>query len=324
MMRHRWSTLFAATLLAAPGVGQDAASTLSRLTERSTGIVQARVLQVRIEGEQRMALFKVQSTFKGQRTGLFELSEPRGHACGRALLGVVTGASYVLFLDSDTGTPRLTIASSRAVLPLGPQLLGHVRALARAGSSAAHTELLSHVLTSPHPRIRRDAAAALGIRRGLESSSTRLRTRVARALSISLDADTHVTAHLLRAALRLKLRSATPRLVHAYLTAKDPALTPVLRSTIAALDSTAAVRMLEQGLPARRDARTRAIELLAACPGLDAETCLAHLVRGVDRGVATEAQQALTSRRNGARPTFRAIRPHADQHERHIRTRTNR
>ncbi len=143
MIRNTLQGLFTITLIAVPAAGQNAASTLVRLTERSHAIVQARALQVRTESGQKRVLFKVQQAWKGERTGTFEIAEPSGPACGRALHGVITGASYLVFLTSGHGEiGRLTVASSRSVIDLKPDELAHECALVKARAAPARATLL--------------------------------------------------------------------------------------------------------------------------------------------------------------------------------------
>ena len=309
------TTLSLLALLTAALPAQDAASTLVRLAERSTDVVKARVLNVRTVGARRLATFKVQESLHGRLAGRIEIDEPAGHACGRALLGVVTGATYVLFMDSSSAKPRLTISSSRSVLSLNSEVLGHLKALLRAKDAKARTELLSHVLNSRHPRIRRDAAHALAVRPGLETASIAFRSRVEESLGRALQTDTRAVVPLLRAAQRLRLRSAAPALVSAYLENETPVLAPMLRNTIVALDRVAAVATIERSMPSDPVGRTRALALLANC-GSHADDCLKRIAVGRDRSAAIQAERILAERET-AGPRFRGIRPH-------VRTRSNR
>ena len=308
------AALILSTLVSTPAVAQDAASTLVRLTERSQSIVQAKVLRVETAGTAKRVLFRVQRTLRGTQVGSFLLAEPAGRACGRALHGVITSGSYLIFLaESSNGgrpaTARLTIASSRAVIHVDPDTLAHVGALVGARSARERSTLLTIALTSRNQRIRRDAALALPIRAGLETASVADHDRVVAALQNALLADDHVALGLIRTATRLRLRAATPMLLRTYLSGKASSLTQVMREAIVDLDGAFAVQQIERSFPSDTKTQARAIELLERCPGPAPRAALVRLSGSPQQAVAVLAEQSLDRRDAQTTHLFRNIRP---------------
>ena len=194
--------------LAAQVSAQTEASTLARLTRQSDAIAQLRVLQSTTTGGQRQVVFLTRRLYKGQLPATFVLTEPAGQSCGRALRQVATGQSFLGFLRADGEGHRLTVMSSRSLVVLTPGLAAHVRDLLRSGQGnnpGEQVAVLAAALSSPVPRIRRDAALTLALLPRLADASEADRRHILRALPGFVDQQDPAAVGLLRVAVRLRL-----------------------------------------------------------------------------------------------------------------------
>lgn len=302
---RRWLHL----ALAVPGlltlaVAQEARSTLATLCDDAAVVAQVKVLASRIVGGQQLVTCKPTMLLKGELEGSFTLAEPDVRSCGRALHGVLPGASYLAFLRHNSEGFALAVGSSRALEVVDPLLLAHLRTLL-TGGPARRLGVLVDALESEHLRVRQDAATALLRVRGL--ADPRARRKITAALAKSLDAEPRVAFDLIRVATRAAMRDAVDVLLPHYLGGRSPTLAPISRQAIAQLDPRRAVAFLERTMPPSKLGRTRAIALLDACGGSDAARCLSRLAAGPDRALATMAASVLTADTRQPRRRFRSI-----------------
>jgi hypothetical protein len=234
-------------------VAQDAASTLGVLLGRAEATVHARFLGATFEETHRSARFTTVQTVAGDPTAQhFTLTEPDGRACGRALTGLVPGATYVAFLatDPEDDHPRLVSTGSRALALATPGLLTHVRALASA-PSGDWTAILAGALSNIDPRVRTDAALDLARRADLETAPTVIGTSILHALTQGLQDESAPHSALIQAALRSRPAGSSAVLVQQFVDARMPWLDRCL------------------------------LDALARCPAQEVAACLpAHSLRG--------------------------------------------
>jgi hypothetical protein len=282
-----------ATIAATGLAGQDLGSTLVRLSERSDAVVRARVLSSRVVGSEQRVVFKVRRTLKGTTPDLFTLTQAAGRSCGHALHGAIVGSGYLVFLSGDADRLRLTVGSSRAVVRIESDILGHVRALLAARGAVERLSVLTANLRSRNERVRRDAALALPIRRRLEDASNTDRARILAALGAMLGRDDRAALGLVQAVSRLRLRAAVPVLWNAYMTGASVALRRVFLEVLPVLDAAYVVDQIERRSPRDMKAQMRAITMLSHCPGRQAADCLRRMASSRIRAVATLAHEAL-------------------------------
>jgi hypothetical protein len=319
MMRFNLRLPFAcmsAILASGTLAAQDQGSTLIRLSERSTAIVQARALSTRVVGTQQRVDFKVQRALKGRLSGSFTLTETAGRACGHALHGTLVGSSYLVFLDESAGKVRLTVGSSRAMVRVDPDILGHVRALLNARSTLERLSLLTANLRSRNDRVRRDAAIALPIRKGLELATQADRDRIIQALQSTLGQDDRAALGLIQTVSRLRLRSAVPTLLQDYMADRNSSLRRIYLQVIPELDAAYAVDQIERGMPRGVKGQTRTIAMLSRCPGHHATDCLKRFARSRNQAVSSLATEAISAQATAGREAivvpahkFRSINP---------------
>ncbi|MGA1522862.1 MAG: hypothetical protein ACO4CZ_02720 [Planctomycetota bacterium] len=220
----RWSPVALATALLAPASAQDAASTRGGLLQRADATAQVRFVGSTYEGELRAARFVTLRTIRGSApSDPFTLTEPDGRACGRALAGLIPGASYVVFLDirGDHHDPCLASSSSRALPLATPGLLQHVLELADTPETA-WTETFAAALDSIDPRVRADAALDLARRPDLESATTNATARILDALARGLQEEEAPHTALIQATLRTRAPGSAAMLVRHYVVARSP------------------------------------------------------------------------------------------------------
>lgn len=300
--------------LSAVAAAQDTRSTLARLMKDSTCVAQARVLNVRVDGSVRRVTFKTRQSIKGNAPSVFALTEPHRRSCGSALYGTLVGTSYIAFLTGEGQSLRLAVGSARALIPLGPATLAHIRSLATFKTSAQRLALAVEGLSSTSARIRRDAAASLARAKELDSLPHALRWQCLQKLGQAIGHEDCVALDLLQVARRLRLKSAVDILVPQYLARRSGRLEAVLLETISKLDPDRAVRSLEAAMPSDVRGIQRGIVLLGHCQGQAAHRCLERLTEHGNHAVATMAREVHreTSVDPDARvitrnPTFRSI-----------------
>ena len=96
---------------------QNGASTLAALLARADVVVQARTSGIP-SGNAAVHRFRFHTELDllGQAPAQFDLSEPAGHSCGRALAGLAQG-SYLLFLARTGSGLRLVVSGARSKVP---------------------------------------------------------------------------------------------------------------------------------------------------------------------------------------------------------------
>ena len=165
------------------------------------------------------------------------------------------GSGYLLFLRFEEGSPRLLKQTARAVVPLRPDLEGHVRSL--LDPSRDRIEVLRDALESANPRIRTDAALQLSVSPGLEARRARIQTAVRAAIRRELVEDQpfdHAAQSRLRAMARTSQRIgdrvALDQIRAACESADRPRRAKALRSALQQLTNSA-VRAATNGAPPR-------------------------------------------------------------------------
>jgi hypothetical protein len=296
MTRRRHHTpvhAFAAFLLMVSAAAQDDATTLHDLADRADWIA---VVEVRgpasDDGRDHAVGLRALRSLRGEGPASFELREPCGHTCGRALHGLEAGTRLLAFLRRNEGGVRLATSSARGLPLAEPQLVAHVEALLRAGE-AERIELLTAALASADARVRRDAAAVLPHLRGLERANAGQRARIAAALGGALASADPGCVGLARTAQRLRLVEAIDPLLGAYLGDGQPGLAPLLLDVLPRIDPARTAEHLAANLPSARGPRLRAAELLARLDTPAARTPLLQLARGDERDVAIRAAAGL-------------------------------
>ena len=287
----RFSILF--SILGSLGLSQDQASTLARLTDRSDAVALVRVVSIRDQDSlHHRVLFATQALLKGALPPSFEIIEPAGRGCGRALAGLPLGVELVAFLVRQPGGLRLAVSSARSLAVGSPRLVTHVQDLVRTGVRGRVT-LLAGALSSGDERVRRDAALTLPTLARLEEADDRARAQILAALPGLLDQRDRAAAELVMAVVRLGLHAALDGLVTRYLDGRDPELLPVYREAIAQLGMEAAARRVAENLPVDPAGQKRAVELLSDLPVPESRQALMGLLSGSTRPVARRAVEAL-------------------------------
>lgn len=274
---------------------QDQASTLSRLVDRSEVIAEVSVVAVTDpDALHHRVVFATGRRLKGEAPAVFPLTESAGNGCGQALHGMVPGMSMVAFLVWDGGGMRLTNPGSRCLPTATPVLVDHVRTLVGT-KDRERVELLCAALSSPDPRVRRDAALTLPILAGLERADEAARADVLSALPIFLDRRDAAAAELLVAVARLRLQGAADVLVPRYLEGRDAGLAALMREAIAPLGD-AAVRAVTASVPADSAGQERAVDLLSGVMTAEAGQALIGMLAGSGRAVRVRIASALLAR----------------------------
>ena len=292
---YRWFALLPILAIQLPA--QDQATTLARLTHRSHVIAQVRAVAVTDpDSLHHRVLFATEVEIAGQAPESFQITEPAGRGCGRALHGIEPGTGLVAFLVWDGGGLHLSVSSARSLAAATPELVEHVRALAGAGDDAVLARELASALSSSNPRVRLDAALALPTLAGLDRLDPEGRARILAALPGLLDRRDAGGAELLVAVLRLGLKEALETLVPRYLQGRDPELAPLVRNAIVQLGTAATARRIARHLPVDPAGRERAVELLHELPAPEARRALMELLTDPTRRVAVRAAAALLAR----------------------------
>ena len=295
-------TLAATTLSLAPTLtGQAGATSLTRLVQRADVIVQARTNGVP-SGNAAVHVFRFQAerSLKGLTDPTFQLSEPAGRCCGRALAGLAPG-SYVLFLNRDGGEYHLSVSGSRSVVAADPTLTQHIVQLLSAADPRGRISIVAAALKSTNRRVREDAALSLPFLPELETANQTDQARIAEAISQDLKgAGTQVG--LLVAAERLALTSALDDVLPTYLENLHPRLAPLLLRAIPRIDGVDAARRITAIMPADPRGRLRAATLLRDLPALEARTPLLELLTTATDSAAAHAGEALIHQ--GADPAW--------------------
>ncbi len=329
-LRHLLGSMLAVGVTAGLAAQQQA-STVFALQQRAPIVVAATALEATDPSPEWHRLsFRSDEVLRGAPGAMFELREPAGRCCGRALFTLVPGATYLLFLErGDHGLAML--AGDRGAIALTPPLFAHVRALLANGTDpAASARVLAAALDHPEPRVRDDAAMALATLTGLRRDPI-VHARVLAALTAQLPMPTTRLPSLAIAAARTDPVDAAATLVPIYLDAASPDAVRTLLPVLLQLPATSLGNAIAGNGPTTEPALVRALELLARTPApanlplLDrllttantprvalaaAEALLAH-GRSVAtlRGQVPPAVLDLAERRHGIAPPFRAVRP---------------
>lgn len=297
-MLHRHAIL---VMLAAPLPAQDQASTLARLTDSAAAVAVVRVLAATDpDSLHHRVLFATEALLKGELPLRFEITEPAGRGCGRALHGLVQGTGLVAFLSWDSGRVRLSVSSARSLAPASAELVEHVRDLVQMGNRGRRAGLLAEALSATNVRVRRDAALSLAILPDLDRADRGARARILAALPELLRRGDPATGPLTMAVVRLGLEDGRDILLSAYLEGRQPGLGPLLKKALVELGAARTVQRVMARLPDDPQGRERAVVLLEAA-----------LKAGVPRrdlmDLAGEELLDRAARRLAVPPRFRSI-----------------
>lgn len=287
--RHAILLLFAAPLMA-----QDQASTLARLTDSSPAVAVVRVLRATDpDSLHHRVLFATEDRLKGQLPLRFEITEPAGRGCGRALHGLVQGTWLVAFVRWDSGQVRLSVSSARSLAPAAAELVDHVRGLVRIGAGAGRAGLLAEALSSSNRRVRQDAALSLPILPDLQRADRGARARMTAALPEFLQRGDPAFGSLVMAVVRLGLEDGRDILLSAYLEDRQPGLAPLLRKALLDMGAAETAQRVMAQLPDDPPGRERAVVLLEAADLSTTRQALRGLVSDPAERVAVRAATAL-------------------------------
>lgn len=277
-------------------VGQDEATTLSRLIDGSDAVVVARVHRITGNDPLRTGRqFVREEVLRGDAPSAFVLDEPAAAGCGRALRGLLPGQRVILFLSRRAGGDLMLRTSGARAVPLASQgLRGHVRALIGTTDAVGRARIAVASLDHPVDRVRRDAALDLPYLPALGAAAPSLTSRIARAI----DRRDPTLPSLVLAAARLDDRTAISALLPAYLDAESaPAqvdLTGFLRRSLLQFDHGAVARHVAGRAVSRSTAQHRAVALLGELDTAEAQPVLSALLRTTTtRSVAIAAARAL-------------------------------
>ncbi|MCA8942118.1 MAG: hypothetical protein KDB80_06110 [Planctomycetes bacterium] len=318
-------------LVAATASAQQGASTLASLCTRADAVLRVRVLasDPHDPATVRTVLQRLE-TLKGDAgERVFELTEPGGRACGRALQGLLPGAGYVVFLRNDSTRGRVLVGGgSRAVVSAEPEVVAHVTALCTVGAS--RLEILTSGLDSTSERVRRDAALALPTLTELPSATGPQRDRIRAEVRAALGRQDRTTIGLLTAASRLGMSELVPELVDDLVDGSHASFAAATERAVLRLDpETAGARLAARFESSNASARRRIVGMLTRLPAADARPGLrsvlacgdaacrsaagsAWLRFGLDEDELREtvglAEFEAYSRRLVTPPTFRSLR----------------
>lgn len=251
--------------LAAAPAAQDQATTLLHCGQSADVVVRATVLAATDPTPEFHRLrFARAELLKGDVGATFELLEPAGACCGRALFALQPGEGVLLFLRR-TGVVLHPLGGARGVLADRPDVVAAVRDLLAAGDDAARATRLVAQLDHGDPRVAADAAHALATLPTLQLDAVQ-RDAVASALQLAALRHRTTLPPLLDAALRTADAAAIDHLLPVYLGAGRDDTAALLRRRLAGLAPTAIASRLP-GLVGDDAARQlRAAELLAELP----------------------------------------------------------
>ena len=261
-MLHRHAVLL---LLAAPLTAQDQASTLAGLTDSSAAVAVVRVLGATDpDSLHHRVLFATEARLKGELPLRFEITEPAGRGCGRALHGLVQGTWLVAFLRWDSGRLRLSVSSARSLAPASAELVDHVRGLVQSRTGDRRVGLLAEALSSSNRRVRRDAALSLPILPDLDLADRRARARITAAVPEFLQRGDPAFGPLGMAVVRLGLEDGRDILLSAYLEDRQPGLGPLLQKALVDMGAAKTAQRVLARRPDDPQGRERAVVLLEA------------------------------------------------------------
>ena len=300
------AALFAAIANLTPA--QKAGTTLVGLADRADTVVVARVVRASDPDPMTRAwTFVRQETLRGSAPAAFELREPSGRACGRALQGLLPGQRLLLFLSTNggaTGSLDLVARSSRTA-PLASQAtVGHVRALLRTTDPHGRARLLVGALTHPEPRIAEDAALALPTLAGLDRLTAAERAPIVSALRNAAANEAATLPSLARTAQRLRLDDdAVDALLPVFLDGRS--LRDFYLATLPRFDHGVVARRLASARLATSSDEHRAVLLAARLQTAEVLPLLWRIARTTHSRIAAQgAARALMVR--GVRPELLA------------------
>lgn len=271
---------------------QTGASSLSALVERADVVVQAHTSGVP-SGNAAVHVFQFHTelNLKGTAAPVFQVAEPAGRCCGRALAGLAPG-SYVLFLVSSNGAWKLAVSGARSVVAADQHLVQHLEDLIAAGDPVDRVSVIASALTSSSSRVREDAALALPYMRDLQAAGADARAAIAATLRRDL-AGSGPDLGLLIAAERMSLTPVLDDLLSSYMDGRHPHLRVAMLRAIPRIDGDEAARRVGGALPDSPLGRVRAAQLLRELPADSARQPLLDLLRGATDTAAARAGEAL-------------------------------
>ncbi len=190
--------------------------TLEHMSRRADFVLVAKVSRSWIESERRHVRFQIQDRLKGRIGDTIVLSEAAPgnlkdtRFCGSAIAFLSSTKNYLLFLKGSENAPRL-LAGERSVVEDSKSRRAAIAALLRTKNSRDRARILVSQLGAKDPRIAQDAALALPILPGLETSDAGTKATLRASLENRLRANKRdlVTFALLRCMVRLDpLRAA--------------------------------------------------------------------------------------------------------------------
>ena len=254
----------ALALVSAPAA-QDQATTLLECGRRADVVVRATVLAATDPSPEFHRLrFARTELLKGTVGATFELLEPAGACCGRALFALQPGEAVLLFLRR-TGAVLHPFGGARGVVADDAGVLAAVRELLAADDDATRAARLVIQLGHGDPRVAADAAHALATLPTLQLDAAQ-RSAVAAALQLAAQRHRTTLPPLLDAALRTADAAALDQLLPTYLGAARDDTAALLRRRLARLAPTTLASRLPGLVGDDTSRQLRAAELLAELP----------------------------------------------------------
>ncbi len=265
-------------LLGVSVAAQDEASTLARLVDASSAVVEARVVALPDPGgDPHRVVFRVQRRIAGDVDDTFELSEPAMYGCGSALRGLVPGVGVLAFVRVTPSGVALTVPNVRAIPTKDPALVAHVTALVRTRDAAGRLRLATAALGDAHERIRRDASIDLSWLPGVENADAAMRDALTAAVERHAQRRDPVLATTVRAAARAGADRALDTLLPLALDVTPHPLRRFAESSLTQFDAGVVVARLAASLPETLEGRARAVAICAQLPLAQARPLLLHL-----------------------------------------------
>jgi hypothetical protein len=169
-------TVALSAFLTSSVTSQESASTLEHMTLKAELVAQARVAQIVESRGQRAVHFDQVAVRRGELAGTVVLREASRNHCGAALVGLQQGERYWLFLDRGQGLWQAR-GGSRGIVRSGPVVSSAIESLLKV-TGASRLRVIAGHLSSPDPRVRKDAALALPRMAGLESAEASVRASI--------------------------------------------------------------------------------------------------------------------------------------------------
>ena len=266
------------SLLAAPAIAQDQATTMLRASRAAAIVVRATVTAVADPSPAWHRLqFRADELLKGRLPATFTMTEPAGQCCGRALFALQVGEVRLLYLRR-VGRTLHAFGGGRGVLPATAPLLAHARALLAADDDAAATRLLAAELHNDEPRIATDAALALAAMPALSLTTTE-RQSVMRALTLAVQRGTTRAAPLADIAARVSDAPTIDALLPLYLGARRDDQARLLGRALERCPPAVVASRMPIFTGADRRQNLRAVELLTKLPPESAQATMTGMLQ---------------------------------------------